>query len=249
MTKTQTSINRMAFIGVSPIEMINPVYKAVPVNASINGNSDIYTCPSGKKAAVLHMMIHNPTGGAITYFPQIYISGTYYKVKASVSGAAGVTTSFSGFTFVLEAGMKIAMNATATGLNTWMRIVEFDAATNVKTAYLTTLANGNNTLYTCPAATTAIILGSSLSAFDSAGSIYYYNSSGGSRNIGVNVVPSGGSVSAANQMMTAQAVSSDSPFNTSVFNAILAAGDFINFVTNAATATQIAWVNMAEMPV
>lgn len=248
MPTPQADIGSLAFLGVSPAYMINPVYKTFPPVASINGRVDVYTCPAGKKAMILHSTVCNTTGGSITQYSEIYIGGTYYKVRQSTSITNNSTTGFSGFTFVLEAGMKYALNCSATGINFWTRIVEFDDDTPIKTAYLTALTNGNSTMYTCPAGKVALILGASGSAFDSGGTVYFYNSSGGSRLMGVNLVPSGGSPGTSN-LAQSSTVGSDAAFNTGLINAFLGAGDFISVSSNAATATQFAWVNIAEMPV
>lgn len=246
MPGIQSPIGPHIFLGVSPALVVNPVYKTFSPVASINGRVDVYTCPAGKKAMILHSTVCNTTGGSINQYSEIFIGATYYKVRQTTAIAGNSTTGFSGFTFILEAGMKYALNCSAVGINFWTRIIEFDAESPVKTAYLTSLTAGNSTLYTVPAGKVGLILGASGSAIDSAGTIYYYNSSGGARTFGVNLVPSGGSAGSTN-LAQSTSVSSDAVLNTGLTNAFLAAGDFISVSSNAATATQFCWVNIAEM--
>ena len=80
---------------------------------------------------------------------------------------------------------------TAVGLTVWCHVIEFDASSPLKSVTLTSLAAGNNTLYTVPPSTTAEFL--PVYTFASATTIIhtrlaYGNFSGVSRNVSINLV-------------------------------------------------------------
>src|SRR5207245_878850 len=99
----------------------------------------------------------------------------------------------------------------------------------------------DTTLYTCPAGYTAIPLTPlDVSVANSTGvsKLTYGNETGGSRTLKLNVVPSGGSVSANNLIILTQSASNNaatgiqSPFS-------LEAGDFVSINCDSNSASQV----------
>ena len=213
------------------------------------GQQDLYTCPSGKRAYVVVAFGYNTSAGSITIQPEIKVSGTYYRIGNDVTLTTLTGGGITNPEIVLEAGEIFAVNLTTTnGLNIWVRIIEFDNTSGFKTAKILALANGNNTLYTCPASTIAKMMTTYTNEATGTGAIKYMNASGASRNITNNVVPSGGSVATGNQAGPLQAGANNTFLSVIAPPVPLAAGDFINVNTNNGTAGQVSWVNVMEIP-
>ena len=76
----------------------------------------------------------------------------------------------------------------------------------------------------------------------STGYVFYWNNSGANRTISFNLVPNGGSPNINNQVFPPiNPVATQSQSSNVIFGN-MAPGDFINLNTDAATATQVAWV-------
>ena len=216
------------------------------------GNNDLYTVPTGKRALLHYMFLYNHSGaGNIVWYPAIKIGGTYYRLISSIT-TADTATSGGGNTisYIAEAGETIAVvTATNNGANVYCHITEFDNTNTVYSAKLLALANGDNLLYTVPAGKTTSLIDAQLVGNVGAGasSLFYVNSSGGARSITWYIVPSGQAVGINFATNVATSVS-DAVRQNSGGLASLNAGDFLTINTNAATATQIAWANVMEIP-
>lgn len=212
------------------------------------GNNDLYTCPANKRAMVLASTAYNASAGTITVFEQVKISGTYYNLTQPIGAGTGVITSSGATAYVLEANEILSVNtATTAGLNIWYAVYEFDNTAALKTVKLTSFINGDNTLYTVPAGKTAFIIdligqGNSPST---AGFIYFQKS-GGTINLSVNVVNSGGSPASTNLIKPTTSINQST--RTLILGSItLGAGDFINVNSGSTNGTQIFWANILEL--
>ncbi len=211
-----------------------------------SGSTDLYTAPAGKRAIAINIMNYN-TGTSNTIFPQLKSGGNYYRLQNSVTMATDVNVANSTLLPVIEPGESYSINCTTTGLNTRMEIIQYDANVPIYSPKLLSLANGDNTVYTVPTGKKAFLARGvqAVSGQFSAGR--YVNDSGGTRLINCFIVDSGGATGTSNKCLNN---------NTSVNAATVAtiwggsvdisAGDFLVINTNAATATQIAWVNVTE---
>jgi hypothetical protein len=152
--------------------------------------------------------------------------------------------------FIFEAGESISIiTDTNNGLNVWVAGILVDASSPYKRYALFSLANGNNTLYTVPAGKIAMTLANTGNARVTTGVLQVLNASGGARLYTVYFVPSGGAAGATNQYYQAQNVGNNSLGQVGAPSSALNAGDFIVLNTNAATATQAAFVMVVELPV
>ena len=231
--------------------------KYVPIFGSNlgTGDHDLYTVPVGRQALVDRVQtLYNiaGSGGSIVYFPEIKVSGTYYRVGANVTAADGAAGSSSMTTaIVLGAGETFACNtATTAGLNVRGGVWEFDADdTRLFTARKLGLASGDNLLYTCPAGKTVAFIQGAEFVTSMSSSVQVCNNTGGSLNYYLNVVPSGGSVGPTNRLGPATAVADKA--NTA-FNGAqpLSPGDFISVNASGPDAGghHIAWVTGYQLP-
>ncbi len=222
--------------------------RAVGSNLS-TGNTDIYTCPTGKRAYIGNVVrAYNPSAGSITYFTQIKVSGTYYRIGASATlttgtgGSSGAPSSV----IVLEAGESLSINtATTSGLNVAYDVFEYSNTVPLYTSKILALSNGSNTLYTVPLGKSAVTMGSTGIALSTL-SLTVCNNSGGSLNYIVYNVPSGGSAGSTNQLYPSTAIADDVATTFNV-GPTLETGDFIVVNTSAGTATQTAWITVFEI--
>lgn len=233
-----------AFFGRMP----NPTFPKAYVNNTINGNNDVYTVPANRAAVVFSLTVANFGANNPTYFPQFKTGGTYYQIAAGVAVGAtpqnaivvNVTTLF------LSAGEILSLNANATGMSAWFSVIEFDSATtNITRGLITTLSNGNNTLYTVPAGKTSRFMpriGVATAANLLGGAISIANNSGGALTYICYAVPSGGSTGVTNEFNSASITN----LGTALHDGNLSAGDFIVVNTSAGTAGQTAWVVVIE---
>lgn len=225
----------------------------IPANGTpaASGTVDWYTCPTGKRAAIMGISYCSPSGNA-SITPMLKSGGNYYNLNATQTatsigvGAGGIVN-----LIILEAGESISTNQSTSSINVWISIMEFDSAIPFKTVKLLSLASGNNTLYICPAGKTAIFVSDNLSPLSASTvkSVNYWNNSGASRNISAYHVPNGGSPGSSNQFLPTipQAVANGSFMTNSAVSNCMNAGDSIVINTDAATATQFAWVTVQEI--
>ena len=238
----------LAYPGV--IRLTGVSYQEVIAPALNTGDNDLYTVPSGKRALFQGISLYNSSAGNITFYPTVKVSGTYYRLATSVTANTGVGATSSGIGYIAEAGETLAVNtATNNGANVFCTVVVFDNTCPVYSAKLLALANGNNTIYTVPASKKAALLDANMIAIATSATsgIFYVNSSGGARSVQVSFVESGQSLGTGYLAGPATSVNDITRSNLG-WRPTLAAGDFVNINTNAATATQIAWVSTMEIP-
>jgi hypothetical protein len=220
------------------------------------GDIDLYTVPAGKRALV-ECQVWNSTASSISYFAEVKIGATYYPLSAkqTLANTAGENANaFPLYPIVLEAGQKVAINTTGTGLNVTGTVYLFDNTGNLKSAVITTFIAGDNTVYTCPAGKTSYLVHGPASLGSTAATvpfIFGMNGAGATIAYKWNVVASGGSPGTSNQITISisSAATAGNPitFGRNV-SAAFTPGDFISVNSGANTAGQIAWVNVVEQP-
>lgn len=233
------------------IPLRNPSFPSGFVGNAGSGNVDLYTVPAGKRALVMGGTLYNTAGTNTTYAFQVKISGTYYPLFASgvqtATTGANSSPAIDHIAYIYEAAEVISINTSQAGLNVWPVIITFDNTSGPKTVKLTTLASGDNTVYTVPANKTAIVLTPEMYPSDNnLAAFNYYNASGGTRTIIWYVVPSGGSKGSTNQIQASANVSTGAKNTFNSGKCSMNTGDFVVINTNAATATQMAWVSVME---
>jgi hypothetical protein len=249
----QDFINRYAMAAGYTNKLSGLAFVPIQGNPAASGTVDWYTCPAGKRAAVLQINYCSPSGSA-SITPMLKSGGNYYNLNsAQTASAIGVAAGGIVNLIILEAGESISTNQSTSTINVWISIMEYDSDIPYKTSKLLSLASGNNTLYTCPAGKSAIFMLSNLSPIAPQASltlaINYSNNSGGSRNISVYHVPNGGSPGTSNMLLatTPQAVANGSFLTNQLASNCMNAGDTLVINTDASTATQWAWVNVMEL--
>jgi len=243
-----TPVSNQIFPGFFPGQK----YPSVYVSNSISGDNDLYTVPTGKKAVVFDYVATNNTGGTIAHYPQIKISGTYYRIGATQSDTAALghnygMTGSRGAPIVLNAGETFAINSNAVDLAIWANIIEFDDTSPLARADIKTWSVGNNSLFTVPTGKTVSFgipgLASSNQPAVNVTGLLYVNNSGSSRTLSaIYLLPSGGSVGNQNQFAAPGTVSDKAIFSK-YFHGNLAPGDQIILVVDSAAAGQFAWIN------
>lgn len=217
------------------------------------GDTDLYTVPAGKKALIAPLArAYNGSGGTITFYTQIKVSSTYYRISADSAPTTGTGANHDfGAAIILNAGESLAINcATTAGLNIRYNILEFDATdARLQGARVLALASGNNTLLTVAAAKSAVGVGG-LNALiganvPSVGVVRVLNSSGGPLDYYTHVVPSGGSVGSTNRLYPATTVAAAAG-TTLLTIPTMTAGDFVN--VNASGAGGTAWATYYQIP-
>lgn len=217
-----------------------------------SGDTDLYTVPANKKALLIDIIITNPTGNANSpvILAEIKTGGVYhtfdFATVGDIAGTYGKTNAVAPFLFA--AGETLSVNCNQSGDTVWPFIVEFDSSVSIFDSRLFSLSPGNNTVFTVPTSKTVVFIG-----FPSAGSsglnrgrLWYWNNSGGARTITANAIPNGGSASVNNQIFSGT-ISGQQMMQQPIYGG-LASGDFLNVNTDAATATQTAWVIYTQLP-
>lgn len=234
------------FPGLIPLTGMKYVRAFVP-NAG-SGNVDVYTAPAGKRAMINAHGAYNTTGSSISFYPAIKVSGTYYKLRTALGCLANSPNQVAtAVCFILEPGETFAINTTGTGLNLHARVVEYDNTVPLYMAKkLSSWSSGDNTIYTVPANTMAVLVDGVGAVQQNTTSLNYYNSSGGSVTIAWYSVASGQSVGSTYQVGSSTSIANDAVSNV-VVSHTLSAGDFISLNVNSASNTQVAWVVVAEV--
>lgn len=128
---------------------------AIPANTT----TDLYTCPSGKKAFILSGMILQGNDAVQATNGKLYIknNGNYYLHVSNLNEASISSRTVRGFnsSIYLDENESLAININQI-VNCWFQVYEFDKSTNIKINRILNFSSGNNTLYTCPANTIAI---------------------------------------------------------------------------------------------
>ncbi len=236
-----------AFFGRMP----NPTFPKAYVNSTINGNNDVYTVPANRTAIVYGLVVANFGANNPNYYTQFKSGGTYFQWTAAAAvGATPANSANIGVgVFLLAAGEILSLHADAIGMSAWFDVIEFDSATtNITRGFITSLANGDNTLYTVPAGKTARVMpkiGVGTAANLLFGGVLIFNVSGGTITYTIYAIPSGGSKGVTNEIAVLTTVA-NLTLNTAFFSGGLGTGDFILVNASAGTATQTAMVVMIE---
>jgi hypothetical protein len=222
------------------------------VVSTATSHTDGYVCPATNptggatcRCIVQQATAFNTTGGSVNVYPEIKISGTYYPLGSLTSAATVAAVNFA-IAYVMEPGETLAFNTNSTAsVNFTFDVKVIDDTAPIKSAKLTSYASGNNTLYTCATGKVCEIYGATNMGYNSqtAIGVRYINNTGSARAIGGHLVPNGGSVGTANKIFNVASVTTSS--NVAI-SSNMAAGDFINFVTDSTATTQFAWVNVSE---
>jgi hypothetical protein len=213
-----------------------------PVVALANGNNDLYTVPTGKRALILFSACFNTTGGNLNVYHTIKVAGTTYRIGSTTLVNLGTLGSpQAGFCF--DAGDIFGINTDGAGIQASTTIYEFDATSSyLKGARILDTINGDSTLYTCPANKRAhLLLNTGLWG---AGHLSYCGTSG-TPNLTPYLVPSGGAKGASNQIGPTTTVSA-LVRNQFLVPCVLSPGDAIVVNSNAAGALICA--NIQEIP-
>lgn len=190
------------------------------------------------------------TGGAANAF-----IGESFKIAAFGTAGNNVTITVTASTATtLVCVTSTQVNETHAGtaidqaaLNIWGIVLLFDNTSALRTTKLTSFVVGNNTLYTCPSGKTFYSSGyTALHDGNAAAQGFtYINFSGGARNVKLNLVPNGGSVSAGNLAAVTPALADKVNLSANV-SYILSPGDFFNVTTDSASASQFAYATGYE---
>jgi hypothetical protein len=228
----------------------NPKFLSLNKNFTSTGNSDIYTCPANRRAIVVETTIFNGNGASSSIVTMmVKIGSVYYPISPSVTITAQLAGTRS-TSYVLEAGEVFAVNSTQQPLNVIVSGMEFDNTANIKTAKVVTpvLQTGDNTIYTCPNGKSALVLNNTLTmASATVGTLNHGNGTIGTITSKFNVVTSGGSVSASNQITPASVINPGVASNFTTTGFCIGAGDFISLNLSAGTSDQIGFVTVVEI--
>lgn len=220
--------------------------KVIQVNSGhiSSGSNTIGTVPSNKRWILQGFSVWNDSASNQTsqaLYASVTISATSYLLSNSnVAALTANAHSVSGIgtnNFIAEAGDVVSVFVTANAVyNLYGTIIEFDATTPLKVARLAITSSGNNTLYTAPGSTAAILGG-----FGGSTSNVCSNLSGSTRTLNYNLVPSGGSVATTNQLSTFNQSSSSGTSVAAAIAATLTAGDFLSVNIDSTTSTFLCW--------
>jgi hypothetical protein len=120
-------------------------YNSLPTTV---GSNTLYTCPAGKKVAVINNCVYNPTAGAISYFLEVSRGGVYRQVTATVSVAAGArSTPANGLS--LDPGDILSINVSAAGLSVVGSVILVPSTNPITTIHMSPTLTPT-TFYTCP---------------------------------------------------------------------------------------------------
>lgn len=126
--------------------------------------------------------------------------GVYYKLTTSASFTVATNTATTNTvqgSIILEAGESLSVNTSLVGLNASSSIIEFDSTSNVRMVRATSIVSGDNTIYTCPAGKSALIVPYGGEPFyaggATSGSLSIVSSSGLTPNLTWYMIPNGGS--------------------------------------------------------
>jgi hypothetical protein len=235
----------LSYAGLPPIQ--NGTIKNLFSSNAASGDVDLYACATNKRCLMLAALVSNFSGSTITAYPEVKISGSYFRVGGSngVTNNSNSTFLVTNGIYIAEAGETLSFHTTGAGLNIWVRVIEFDNTSHLKSAKLTNPTSGDNTLYTVAASRSAIIF-----AVNNAAPTTYTmgaaNDSGSTRTITPYCVPSGGSAATGNKINAAQSVTSANSSSITICPA-LSTGDFINVNLDANTTSAfLVWVNVYE---
>lgn len=222
--------------------------RIVANSSAITAQTDFYTVPAGKRFCI-DLFSNVLTGGACSNGLFVKIGGSYYTLIKPASGFATgfLTNGNTSANYIAEEGEILAYSSSSTeATNIFVMGRLFDNTSPIKTAKLTSLSSGNNTLYTCPASTIAIISPDEYCQ-SAQNAVRIYNTTGSTRTYIINNVPSAGSPATTNQCATAT-TTTDSQGTFSV-GSNLEAGGFISINSDSSTAGQFAYVTVTEIAI
>jgi hypothetical protein len=215
---------------------------------------DLYTVPAGKRCFIAGSHVYNNSGGTITgsFGWQVYVNGAYYVIGTpSVNPINNSNTGGIVKGIVLEAGEKIAFNASASGISARFRGIEFDDTVRFYSPRLYTVTSGQNTLYTCPSGYNATHFNPFRTNNSNDIEPYAgYQSSGGNVSYQPHIVPSGGTPETTNSVGAATTFSNNIVNGPSTYSLYLAynSGDFLSISSNSSHASQWLWSLVLEVP-
>lgn len=143
--------------GLIPTTGSEPVVKNLNILAS--GNTDIYTCPAGKKALITYYTILN-NGSPSIFIGSFYDGVSYNNLTAGSASLNTAALTFVNIANVLNAGEKLAISSSASSnYNISVNILEFpESYFGLKSATKKIDTIGYNTVYTTPANKTTLVL-------------------------------------------------------------------------------------------
>lgn len=184
-----SNITPNTYLGIARVE--NLEFKNLHFNPPSSGYHIIYNIPSGKKVLSLGLACANTTVATQSFAPCVIISGVNYRIATETSPG---TLSF-GFNNTCSnlycSGESLGIYVTASGLNSYSRILEFNESANIKSIKkIDNWSSGYNILYTSPNKGTAIldISGGISSTLQS---VRYFNQSTSAKNFKLYIVPNG----------------------------------------------------------
>lgn len=215
------------------------------------GTTDLYTVPAGRRAMLVVNYAFNPTGGSLTYNSKIKVSGTYYSTSGTLTVTAGVLFQSANM-LMLEAGEAIAVTTNGAGLNIAYKVIEFDAASSIRTVKLLALVSGDNTLYTCPTGYNALLMPGVATTGAANGAAIFWNGSGGSKTLTYHASAAGVSASSIANRFGSGGTVADQAMLTSTANVslpqCLAAGESVIINCDAIASPVLLWLNVMEFP-
>ena len=143
-----------AFPNIKPYG--NTSFNFMPIVSTITqGTTDIYTCPTGKKAVLVgYNIIPSSTpagGGTVGFQPAIKIgTGYYYMNGRNTVGPNSASGAGNDFTYILEEGESFAMLTSGASLNVYVNAYLIGTDIALKTAKLTNFNSGFTLFYSVP---------------------------------------------------------------------------------------------------
>lgn len=243
------NIDAGGFYGLTPLGPTLPNVKLLNGFAGSlgTGDNDLYTVPAGRRALIVNLLVFANGGVTFTIFPQIKISGTYYRLGTGNTISTNNSATMTANSYVAEAGEILSVNTNNVGANVWARIVEFENSSCLSSRKLTSLSAGNNTLYTVASGKSANIYAATFVP-TTLPTLTFWNNSGGTRTVNVFNVPNGGSSGTSNQSAKNISIGNGTVNITGLITApALNSGDFIVVNTDASTATQFCFATVCEI--
>lgn len=145
------------------INLRNGKYMVATTSPSLLANTfqDIYTPPPGRRALISSFYGTNGTAGAITIAPYIKLAGSYYRLTATSTINANVTSG-GNVGIVLDSNATLAVMETNAAVSEWFNMIEFDSSVPFFSASSTPPAGlATSTLYAVPAGAGALLLSAS----------------------------------------------------------------------------------------
>lgn len=192
---TGTNINPKT-IGIAilggPISFSGIITNIINTNL-LSGDVDLYTIPTSYIGIILSADRYNTTNATVTFYDEVKISGSYYRLLANATIASTnlSTASPPNSRYAFNAGQTIAVNLSIGGTTLRYSVLLLSTNTGIRGAFLTSVSNGDNTLFTAPSTRSSVILATGIGAFG--GAIVNYNNSGGTQVYKIYAVENGDS--------------------------------------------------------